>query len=181
MVDILLMQHYRTALSHLPSPKNPKKTGFHFDKVPKFRAIKDDKKPTLNSIVYACPPDNDSAKMCNPENSATVIYKQRGKSATKRPTILGFCPTYFKHGVFAKNLDMVDNYRRDRKTDKPSRGFLLLHELQHISKATSPDPPAEDLDSPVSTSSKNIKCYSPEWCVLASLPLFCFIFRQHGS
>ncbi|KAK1593548.1 uncharacterized protein LY79DRAFT_552205 [Colletotrichum navitas] len=166
MVDILIKQHYRTALSHLSSPT--KKTQFYFDKVPKFRAIKDNKKPTFNSIVYACPPDNDSAKMCGPENLATAIYEPRGKSSTRGPTILGFCPTYFKHEVFAKNIDMVDNYRRDRKTDKPSRGFLLLHELQHISKATFPDPPAEDVDEPPPARSSNSKCYSPACCAKLS-------------
>ncbi|WQF89843.1 Putative metallopeptidase, catalytic domain superfamily [Colletotrichum destructivum] len=159
MVDILLRQHYRTALSHLSPSTKP--TRFYVDKVPKFRAIKDNKKPTVNSIVYACPPDNDSAKMCGPENPATAIYKQGGKSATRGPTILGFCPTYFKHGVFAKNINMVDNYRRDRKVDKPSRGFL-------ISKATFPDPPAEDVNKPDPTSSNNSKCYSPECCAKLS-------------
>ncbi|KAK2003128.1 hypothetical protein LX36DRAFT_651451 [Colletotrichum falcatum] len=167
MVDTLIKQHYRTALSHLSFPTIP--TQVYFNKVPQFRAIKGNSKPTSNSLVYACPPDNDSAKMCGPENLAAAVYEQRkqvqgGRSALKGPTILGFCPTYFKHKVFTGNNDMIDNYRRHRKADKPSRGFLLLHELQHFSKATFPNPPAEDVDEPPPAHSSNGNCYSPECC-----------------
>ncbi|KAK2046315.1 hypothetical protein LZ31DRAFT_614264 [Colletotrichum somersetense] len=106
--------------------------------------------------------------MCGPENLGATVYEERqqvqgGRSASRGPTILGFCPAYFKHGVFASNIDMVDNYRRYGKIDKPSRGLLLMHELQHFSKATFPDPPAEDLDAPSPALSSNGKCYSAEW------------------
>ncbi|KAK1960086.1 hypothetical protein LY78DRAFT_590310 [Colletotrichum sublineola] len=163
MVDTLLKEHYQTALSHLSFSKTP--TRISFNKVPKFWAIKGNSKPTSRSIVYACPPDNDAAKLCGPGKLAAAVYEQRtegqgGKSALTGPTILGFCPNYFKHGVFTKNIDMVVKYRKDRKVDKPSRGFLLLHELQRFSKATFPNPPAEDLNEP----SGNKKCYSPECC-----------------
>ncbi|KAK2051986.1 hypothetical protein LY76DRAFT_672663 [Colletotrichum caudatum] len=172
MVDALIKQHYRTALSHLSAPTIP--TQFYFSKVPNFRAIKGKLKPTSNSIVYACPPDNDPAKMCGPGNSAVTVYEERkqvqggGGSASRGPTILGFCPAYFEHGVFASNIDMVDKYRRYGKTDKPSRGFLLMHELQRLSKATFPDPPAQDVDAPSPALSSNGKCYSAECC--AKLP-----------
>ncbi|KAK1992335.1 hypothetical protein LX36DRAFT_704158 [Colletotrichum falcatum] len=59
---------------------------------------------------------------------------------------------------------MVDRYQKNIDAEEHSNGFIILHELQHMPKATSPDPKAEDELDP---NSRN-ECYSRSCC--ARLP-----------
>lgn len=50
-----------------------------------------------------------------------------------------------------------------------SKGRILVHEVQHMAKGTSPSEPAEDLSEPLPDIFGHDTCYSPSWYVYWSL------------
>ncbi|KAK2022779.1 hypothetical protein LX32DRAFT_645211, partial [Colletotrichum zoysiae] len=59
------------------------------------------------------------------------------------PTLLTLCNGFFNNRRLT-NAEMVERYRKNVNAEQHSNGFIILHELQHMPKATSPDPKAED-------------------------------------
>ncbi|KAK1957330.1 hypothetical protein LY78DRAFT_592568 [Colletotrichum sublineola] len=169
MVDTLINQHYRTAFSHLPPPRFKATIGYRGR--PKFIATRGDPMPTDNSLAYTCPPAvGEHASICA---SDTVAALQRLSSKTSAgdtvpgTTFFILCPRFFKsRETNAQTVEMYKEYFN--AGGKISKGYILLHELQHMEKATSPNLPADDLDDPLSYLHGGGPCYTASCCARLS-------------
>ncbi|KAK1977599.1 hypothetical protein LZ30DRAFT_600936 [Colletotrichum cereale] len=171
MVKKLLDQHYMTTHTHLLPPTIP--TRITFRKRLRFAVHAGDPYPGLNSLNYACPSASEYESrgspldICNTGSDvravgAVIIEHVTGENGQKRvgPTTLFVCPSFFDDKPVT-NAEMVRSYRRNIDTEVFSKGFYLLHELQHMPKATSPDPFAIDVADPRDSRSA---CYSSRCC-----------------
>ncbi|KAK1955722.1 hypothetical protein LY78DRAFT_708051 [Colletotrichum sublineola] len=126
-VKKLLDQHYMTASSHLRAPTIP---------------------PGLNSLLYFCPPLSGLVSdLCGENDMAQVFTFSAPGIPRTGPTLLAVCPAFFNEKV-SPNARMVRAFRNNENMESYSKGFYLLHELQHMPKAAYPDPPPIDIENP---------------------------------
>ncbi|KAK1569911.1 uncharacterized protein LY79DRAFT_527850, partial [Colletotrichum navitas] len=143
----LLNEHFKPAMTHFLFPS--KLAGIAFDNGEIiYKVLPQDRPPSLDSLVYACPPlTQTSGDICDPEtNAATVsqfIQNADGSIQPTGPTILALCPKFFQSTTTIDQ--MVQAWKTELTIEPQSQGFILLHELQHMRKATSPSPKADDL------------------------------------
>ncbi|EFQ36804.1 uncharacterized protein GLRG_11950 [Colletotrichum graminicola M1.001] len=159
-VNTLLDQHYTTAYTHLVPPAIP--VTLLTKGRAQFVVGKGDPPPGINSLLYLCPPPGGLfSELCEEDGMASVTTVKLRNGERAGPTILAACPTFFHNSIYT-NDKMVASYRQSIDIAEYSRGFYLLHELQHMPKATSPEPPAIDVDNPRSKG----KCYGIRCCAL---------------
>ncbi|KAK2036439.1 hypothetical protein LZ31DRAFT_483768 [Colletotrichum somersetense] len=163
MVNRLLNNHFLTARSHLPAPTLQMKMSF--EGRARYTPQNGAPAPGLDSLLYVCPSaDSPLSDTCGSSNSEYDMAKVATTHGANRqrvgPTVLIVCPAFFSR-TRPTNAEMVRSYRQSIDTQKFSNGFFLLHELQHMPKATSPDPPAEDMPDPDDPSRD---CYSVRCC-----------------
>ncbi|KAK1995568.1 hypothetical protein LX36DRAFT_582117 [Colletotrichum falcatum] len=157
-VTKLINQHYGTAYSHLVPPTIP--VTLSFEERTKYVVGNGVPQPGLDSLIYLCPPKSGfMSDLCDAEDVARVITVNV-KGRRVGPTMLTLCPTFFDNRGFT-NAKMVQSYQRDIYKELYSNGFYLLHELQHMPKATYPDPRAIDVVGP-----QGGTCYSIRCCAL---------------
>ncbi|KAK2004226.1 hypothetical protein LX36DRAFT_480351 [Colletotrichum falcatum] len=169
MVNTLINQHYQTAFSHLRRPRLKTTLGYRGGL--NFIETHGDPRPTANSLAYTCPPaSGEYASICA---SDTVAAQQRLRSINSAgrtvpgTTFLILCPRFFKRRE--TNAQTIKMYKKDfGARGKVSKGYILLHELQHMEKATSPNPPADDLDDPLSYLHGGGQCYTASCCARLS-------------
>ncbi|KAK1973881.1 hypothetical protein LZ30DRAFT_539810, partial [Colletotrichum cereale] len=159
--------HYKTVLSHLPNPDIP--VAFRYTTHAEFKAPIGQPPPTLDSLVYGCPPPND--KVCADRTMASNIQafgvKEDGTTQDIGPRVLVLCPIFFD--LKSTNEEMLKNWQQTLSLSlHNSKGRVLVHEVQHMDKATSPDPAADDLPESIPDFFGNDICYSPGCC--ARLP-----------
>ncbi|KAK1961845.1 hypothetical protein LY78DRAFT_540150, partial [Colletotrichum sublineola] len=154
-VKKLRRQHYKTAFTHLRPPTIPAKVSI--DKVMRYRALQEGSPdPGRNSLIYLC--GRATSKICPKDSKA--FSGTFSTDVRKSPTVLTLCHNFFYERRLT-NAQMIDRYREDVTTPEHSNGFVLLHELQHMRKATSPDPPASDELDP----NGKEPCYERDCCV----------------
>ncbi|KAK1573952.1 uncharacterized protein LY79DRAFT_524915 [Colletotrichum navitas] len=163
MVDRLINYHYLTAGSHLPAPTLQMKMSF--EGRARYTPQNGAPAPGLDSLLYVCPSAaSPLSDMCGSSNGESVVARVVTTHVANRhrvgPTVLIVCPAFFSR-TGPTNAEMVRSYRQSIDTQNFSKGFFLLHELQHMPKATSPDPPAEDMPDPRDPSRD---CYSVRCC-----------------
>ncbi|KAK1961920.1 hypothetical protein LY78DRAFT_643967 [Colletotrichum sublineola] len=161
MVDTLITQHYQTAFSHLPIPDIPV-AYYHETRnlLPWVKKAPDYLPPTKDSLVYACPPASsrpDWEEGCPNGNTAAAVLDSEDE-----PTYLYLCPIFFKQKGISNDIT-IKEYQRTRRAAQWSPGYVLVHEIQHMHKATSPSPPAIDVVE-VSPVWGTNKCYSMACC-----------------
>ncbi|KAK2028141.1 hypothetical protein LX32DRAFT_720965 [Colletotrichum zoysiae] len=159
-VNKLLDQHYTTAYTHLAPPTIP--LIISLGERTRYTVSKGNPEPGVNSLLYMCPPVSGLlSDICEEGDGARVITTHRRNKQRVGPTIVALCPEFFSNRI-STNAKMIESYRRDIYMENYSRGFYLLHELQHMPKATEPDPPAID----VKDLNGDGDCYSIRCCAL---------------
>lgn len=117
---------------------------------------------TENSLVFACSgpvgPCADGGMVAG-VNSATET-----ESAWFDTTMLLLCETFFK-ATRVSNKEMIENWRTEGSVRHMSRGFTLLHEVQHMLIATGDGEQAEDMKNPFFgiLDDRHKDCYSATW------------------
>lgn len=113
---------------------------------------------TESSLVYACPPP--SEPVCDGNTVAAVQSATGSRAAVFGATLLVLCPDFFGN---KPNLDSAVQLWKTEHTlgDNLSRGFALVHEVQHMIQATeSEEERCDDLQDPFED---NKDCYSASW------------------
>ncbi|KAK2049606.1 hypothetical protein LZ31DRAFT_621113 [Colletotrichum somersetense] len=165
VINTLLERHYMTAYTHLPFPTILIRISFGENT--QYAVPRDKPEPGLNSLLYVCPsqgkPLNDH---CNASDGgqpvAHIVITRNADRQRVGPTILIACPAFFDKKRLT-NAQMVKSYRKNVDKGRHSKGFALLHEIQHMPKATSPGPPADDVADPRDSSEG---CYSARCCTI---------------
>ncbi|KAK2051667.1 hypothetical protein LY76DRAFT_528119, partial [Colletotrichum caudatum] len=167
VVTELLNEHFKPAMTHFLFPSFLAAVAFQDEGV-LYQTRPQDPEPSDDSLVFACPPATQSpADICGPFTHAGVFeqFSQNSDGSVDfvGPTMLSLCPPFFQSTT---TLDqMVQTWKAGLTIEPMSRGFTLLHELQHMRKTTSPNPKADDVQNPNDSGSG---CYSPGCC--AALP-----------
>ncbi|KAF5568523.1 hypothetical protein FPHYL_2771 [Fusarium phyllophilum] len=110
---------------------------------------------TESSLVYACPPA--SEPLCDGNTVAAAQSATGSRAAVFGATLLVLCPDLFEN---KPNLDSAVQLWKTEHTlgDNLSRGFALVHEVQHMMQATeSEEERCDDLQDPFEA---NKDCYS---------------------
>ncbi|GJC95899.1 subtilase [Colletotrichum higginsianum] len=138
-VAILRDRHYQVVIDSLKPPSV--ETAFRFKPEPFFPP----NTVTENSLVFGCSgatgPCADGAMVAG-VNSAT-----ESQPAVFGTTMLLLCETFFD-AARASNKKMIENWRAESSVGEMSRGFALVHEVQHMLLATGDGERADDLDNP---------------------------------
>lgn len=93
--------------------------------------------------------------------------KQDGTTKEFGPLVLVLCPAFFE--LKNNNAEMIKEWQRTLGFGSGnSKGRILVHEVQHMAKGTSPSEPAEDLSEPFPDVFGHDTCYSPSWYVYGS-------------
>ncbi len=153
MKHSIIVNHYQSILTNLVNPTvqvtaYPRKPLFTVPNV-----------VTANSLVYVCVPQTD--RFCaNPNTQAGVTGEDANRPAYFGTTVLGFCPIFFR-GVLHQT--MLNAYRTDL-TVLTSLSGTLVHEVQHMARATTLDALCIDVPNPFwPWVGRSEKCYSPTW------------------
>ncbi|KAF4448237.1 hypothetical protein F53441_8344 [Fusarium austroafricanum] len=113
---------------------------------------------TPSSLVYACPPAE--AEVCEGDTVAAVQSRTDDRDAVFGATLLAICPSFF--GGKATLDDAVQLWKKELTLgDNIPRGFVLLHEVQHMLQATEKGERCDDLMDPYDS---NKWCYSASCC-----------------
>ncbi|GKT89805.1 alkaline serine protease [Colletotrichum tofieldiae] len=117
---------------------------------------------TDKSLVFGCSgatgPCADGAMVAG-VNSAT-----EDAPAVFGTTMLLLCETFFDK-TRASNKQMIEHWRAELSVGDMSRGFALVHEVQHMLIATGDGERADDLDNPFYgfIDDRSQDCYSANW------------------
>ncbi|KAF4331992.1 hypothetical protein FBEOM_14220 [Fusarium beomiforme] len=114
---------------------------------------------TESSLVYACPPAGEP--VCDGNTVAAVQSRTGSRAAVFGATLLVLCPDFFGN---KPNLDSAVQLWKTEHTlgDNLSRGFALVHEVQHMMQGTeSEEERCDDLLDPFED---NKDCYSASCC-----------------
>ncbi|KAK1994457.1 hypothetical protein LX36DRAFT_584322 [Colletotrichum falcatum] len=165
VLNKLIERHYRTAYTHFPSPNILIRISF--GESTEHAVPRGQPEPGLDSLLYVCPSEGKALNdHCTASDGvrpvAHIVTARDAEGQRVGPTILISCPAFFDKKR-STNAQMVKSYRKDADKVFHSKGFVLLHELQHMPKATFPDPPAADVADP-RNSSKG--CYSSSCCTI---------------
>ncbi|TXC07362.1 hypothetical protein FocTR4_00003321 [Fusarium oxysporum f. sp. cubense] len=150
--DIILKRHFQAVLENLvPSTAAAQ---FRLSHSP-FLNPQQGSTITESSLVYACPPP--SEPVCDGNTVAAVQSATGSRAAVFGATLLVLCPDFFGN---KPNLDSAVQLWKTEHTlgDNLSRGFALVHEVQHMIQATeSEEERCDDLQDPFED---NKDCYS---------------------
>ncbi|KAF5975961.1 hypothetical protein FCOIX_7403 [Fusarium coicis] len=154
--DIILKRHFQSVLENLvPSTAAAQ---FRLSHSP-FLNPQQGFTITESSLVYACPPA--SEPLCDGNTVAAVQSATGSRAAVFGATLLVLCPGFFEN---KPNLDSAVQLWKTEHTlgDNLSRGFALVHEVQHMMQATeSEEERCDDLQDPFEA---NKDCYSASCC-----------------
>ncbi|KAF9871569.1 hypothetical protein CkaCkLH20_10980 [Colletotrichum karsti] len=156
-VATLRDRHFQPVLDSLKPPTV--ETAFRFKPEPFFPP----NTVTDKSLVYGCSgttgPCADGAMVAG-VNSAT-----ESAPAVFGATMLLLCETFFD-ATRASNKQMIDHWRAESAVGSMSRGFSLVHEVQHMLIATGDGERADDLDNPFYgfLDDRSEDCYSANCC-----------------
>ncbi|KAF5709920.1 hypothetical protein FMUND_9764 [Fusarium mundagurra] len=154
--DIILKRHFQSVLENLvPSTAAAQLRLTHIP----FLKPEQGFTITASSMVYACPPDSEES--CEGDVVAAVDSATGSRAAAFGATVLIFCPAFFRN---RPNLDSAVQLWKTKHTlgAKLSRGFTLVHEVQHMMQATeSEEERCDDLQDPFDD---NKNCYSASCC-----------------
>ncbi|OBR13429.1 Subtilase [Colletotrichum higginsianum IMI 349063] len=156
-VAILRDRHYQVVIDSLKPPSV--ETAFRFKPEPFFPP----NTVTENSLVFGCSgatgPCADGAMVAG-VNSAT-----ESQPAVFGTTMLLLCETFFD-ATRASNKKMIENWRAESSVGEMSRGFALVHEVQHMLLATGDGERADDLNNPFFgiVDDRSEDCYSANCC-----------------
>ncbi|EWZ47488.1 uncharacterized protein FOBCDRAFT_315640 [Fusarium oxysporum Fo47] len=154
--DIILKRHFQAVLENLiPSTAAAQ---FRLSHSP-FLNPQQGSTITESSLVYACPPP--SEPVCDGNTVAAVQSATGSRAAVFGATLLVLCPDFFGN---KPNLDSAVQLWKTEHTlgDNLSRGFALVHEVQHMIQATeSEEERCDDLQDPFED---NKDCYSASCC-----------------
>ncbi|RBR17559.1 hypothetical protein FVER53590_12078 [Fusarium verticillioides] len=154
--DIILKRHFQAVLENLvPSTAAAQ---FRLSHSP-FLNPQQGFTITESSLVYACPPA--SEPLCDGNTVAAVQSATGSRAAVFGATLLVLCPDFFEN---KPNLDSAVQLWKTEHTlgDNLSRGFALVHEVQHMMQATeSEEERCDDLQDPFEA---NKDCYSASCC-----------------
>ncbi|KAG5816552.1 hypothetical protein H9Q74_000851 [Fusarium xylarioides] len=154
--DIILNRHFQAVLENLiPSTAAAQ---FRLSHSP-FLNPQQGSTITESSLVYACPPT--SEPVCDGNTMAAVQSATGSRAAVFGATLLVLCPDFFEN---KPNLDSAVQLWKTEHTlgGNPSRGFALVHEVQHMMQATeSEEERCDDLQDPFEA---NRDCYSASCC-----------------
>ncbi|KAK1967841.1 hypothetical protein LY78DRAFT_633120 [Colletotrichum sublineola] len=168
-VTEILNEHFKPAMTHFLFPSRITAIAFNGDEII-YKGFPNDPLPSVDSIVYACPPITSApVEICKPSSYAAVVspsfQKPDGSTEPAGATILALCPKFFESTTTIDQ--MVQAWKSGLTLMEPtSRDIVLLHELQHMRKATSPSPPTVDVQDP--NSGNGAGCFSASCC--AALP-----------
>ncbi|KAF9784191.1 hypothetical protein IL306_008119 [Fusarium sp. DS 682] len=101
---------------------------------------------TESSLVYACPPPGEP--VCDGNTVAAVQSRTGSRAAVFGATLLVLCPDFFGN---KPNLDSAVQLWKTEHTlgDNLSRGFALVHEVQHMMQGTESEAErCDDLQDP---------------------------------
>ncbi|OHW98910.1 subtilisin-like serine protease pr1j [Colletotrichum incanum] len=150
-------RHYQPVIDSLKPPSV--ETAFRFKPEPFFPP----NTVTDNSLVFGCSgatgPCADGAMVAG-VNSAT-----ENAPAVFGATMLLLCETFFDK-TRASNKQMIEHWRAESSVGDMSRGFALVHEVQHMLIATGDGERADDLDNPFYgfLDDRSRDCYSANCC-----------------
>ncbi|KAK1843827.1 hypothetical protein CCHR01_13532 [Colletotrichum chrysophilum] len=156
-VATLRDRHYQVVIDSLKPPSV--ETAFRFKPEPFFPP----NTVTENSLVFGCSgatgPCADGAMVAG-VNSAT-----ESQPAVFGTTMLLLCETFFDT-TRASNKKMIENWRAEGSVGDMSRGFALVHEVQHMLIATGDGERADDLNNPFFgiVDDRSEDCYSANCC-----------------
>ncbi|KAK1980406.1 hypothetical protein LZ30DRAFT_594837 [Colletotrichum cereale] len=151
----ILKNNYEALLRNLVRPTSRTYYDRH-EQIPFPKLSNNPKTVTTQSLVFACPPEEQ--QMCHRGSDAFVISAKETWDYTGT-TFLAMCPDFF--GREKAMAEQAAEWRHNRKMRREiPRSIILIHEFQHMARATGFDNHRTDVQDPWSRGN----CYSPECC-----------------
>ncbi|TDZ34578.1 hypothetical protein C8035_v010294 [Colletotrichum spinosum] len=110
--------HYQSVISELREPMDQ---GIRYF---------EDVGPDPKALVFACPSSSDRLSPCIRGEAASLVNAEK---LSARVNALFACPRFFSMATHSK---MLSDWRRGRYS--PSKGLVLLHEMQHAKAVVTP-------------------------------------------
>ncbi|KAK2038564.1 hypothetical protein LZ31DRAFT_559484 [Colletotrichum somersetense] len=165
---LILKNHYQSVSENMvhpttPTGMKPQDLSFYNTRKQKGSGV------TENSLIYSCPPLEDS--LCKKHKMNAAV----NQNLPSRATLVILCPYFFEKTSSIESVAM--EWRVAGRVIGSSRqmnsGLTLIHEFQHMAKVTGPENVCHDMPDPSSTqldpaTRRPKACYSPDCCTRLS-------------
>ncbi|KAK1991960.1 zincin [Colletotrichum falcatum] len=131
MKQKVINNHYRSVLENLEKPSRA--VTFTLRENSPFEVARGPP-VTRDSIVYACPNDIYSSGLCEAAVVAAVVTAKGNEPSVLGTTVVYFCPSFFDSDMNSEK-QMREEWKQG-KDARMSRSMVMIHELQHMSTAT---------------------------------------------